>query len=101
MEGIMLVMLMAVVVEALVEYGKSIGKAFLEGSVKTAVTQVVAILAGILLCLACGGNLFAVVGVDFVWPWLGTALTGVFISRGANYISDFISKLKRGGEENG
>ena len=100
MEGIVLVFVMAIVVEALVEYGKSIGKAFMEGSVKIAVTQLGAILLGVLLCFACGGDLFIAVGVEFTWPWLGTALTGVFISRGANYVSDLVSKLQKKGSKN-
>ena len=95
MKGILLIVTMAIVVEALVEYGKSIGRAFVAGEVKTAVTQLAAIGLGVLLCFACGGDLFAAVGVSFTWPWLGVVLTGVLISRGANYVSDFISKLQR------
>ncbi len=96
MKGILLILTMAIVVEALVEYGKSIGRAFMEeGGVKTAVTQLCAIGLGVVLCFACGGDLFAAVGVDFAWPWLGVVLTGVLISRGANYVSDFIGKLQK------
>ena len=98
MQGIILIVTMAIVVEALVEYGKSIGKAFVEGVVKTAVTQLVAIALGVVLCFACAGDLFAAVGVAFAWPWLGTVLTGVLISRGANYVSDLIGKLQKKGE---
>ena len=60
------------------------------------------VIAHLLECryLECG-NLLAAVGVHFHWPWLGTVLTGIFISRGANYVSDFISKLKKGSEKNG
>ena len=48
----------------------------------------------VLLCFMTGGDLFVVVGISFVWPWLGIFLTGIIISRGANYVSDFIKRLQ-------
>ncbi len=98
MQGVVLVLIMAIVVEALVEYGKSIGKAFLAGSWKTAVTQLAAIAAGILLCTAAEADLFATIGLQFHCSWIGVLLTGILISRGANYVSDFIRKLQNGQE---
>ena len=94
MQGVVLILVMAIVVEALVEYGKSIGKAFSEGSVKVAVTHLAAIAVGITLCFAAGCDLFDTVGVGFGWSWLGKILTGIIISRGANYVSDFVKKLQ-------
>lgn len=94
MEGIVLIVVMAIVVEALIEYAKTIGKAVKEGGWKTAITQLAAIALGVLLCFMTGGDLFTVVGISFAWPWLGIALTGIIISRGANYVSDFVKKLQ-------
>lgn len=94
MKGIILIIVMAIVVEALIEYAKTIGKAFAGGEHKTALTQLAAIALGVLLCLMTGGDLFAVLGIAFVWPWLGVVLTGIIISRGANYVSDFVKKLQ-------
>ncbi len=96
MEGVVLIITMAIIVEALIEYGKSIGKAFVGGEWKTAVTQLLAIAVAVLLCFMTGGDLFAVVGIAFIWPWLGIFLTGIIISRGANYVSDFVKKLQVG-----
>ena len=96
MEGIILIITMAIIVEALIEYGKSIGNAFVGGEWKTAVTQLAAIAVAVLLCFMTGGDLFAVVGITFVWPWLGIFLTGIIISRGANYVSDFVKRLQGG-----
>lgn len=94
MSGIILVVTLAIIVEAMIEYGKSIYKAFVDGGWKPAVTQVVAMAIAVLLCFMTGGDLFVVVGINFVWPWLGIFLTGIIISRGANYVSDFIKKLQ-------
>lgn len=93
MEGIMLIIALAVVTEALIEYAKSIGKAFAGKDIKAASTQLFAIAASVLLCFAADADLFQVVGITFAWPWVGVVLTGILGSRGANYLSDFISKL--------
>jgi uncharacterized membrane protein AbrB (regulator of aidB expression) len=88
--------MMAVIVEAIVEYGKTIGKAFTSGDVKTAVTQLCAILISTVLCFTAGANLFAVLGIKFGIPWVGTLLTGIFASRGANFVSDLVKKIQVG-----
>lgn len=93
MQGIILTVTMAVVVEALVEYGKSIGRAAASGEWKAAITHLAAVLLGVALCLATGADLFAVADIAFALPLIGSVLTGVLISRGANYVSDFIKRL--------
>ena len=94
MEGIVLVVALAIITEALIEYVKNIAKAFGSQEWKTAVTQLVAIGISITLCFATAADLFAAVGLTFIWPWLGKTLTGVLISRGANFVSDFIARLQ-------
>lgn len=61
-----------------------------------AVTQVAAAVLSVVLCLAAGADLFAAVGLTFSLPLLGSVLTGVLVSRGANYISDLAGRLTRG-----
>ena len=95
MEGITLIIALAVVTEALVEYGKSIAKAFTGNDTKAAVTQLAAILASVLLCFAAGADLFQAVGINFTWSWVGVVLTGILGSRGANYLSDFLAKIHK------
>lgn len=93
MQGIVLVTVLAIIVEALIEYAKSIGRAVASGNYKTAVTQIAAIIIAVVLCVMTGGDLFAVVGIAFRRPWMGMLLTGIIISRGANYVSDFMSRI--------
>lgn len=95
MAGITLIIALAIVTEALVEYGKSIGKAFAGNDIKAAVTQLVAIAVSVLLCFAAGADLFQVVGITFAWPWVGVVLTGILGSRGANYLSDLLTKMQK------
>ncbi|MBQ4333379.1 MAG: hypothetical protein IJC33_06355 [Clostridia bacterium] len=98
MEGIVRIIALAIIVEGLVEYGKSIGKAFAGDDRKMAITQLGAVVGGVVVSVAAGADLFAALGIHFVWPWLGVALTGIVISRGANYVSDFVGRLHKGKE---
>ena len=94
MQMILLAIVMAVTVEALIEYVKQIAKALSSGEDKAAATQVVSILLGVLLCLAVGADVYGALGVAFSVPWVGTVLTGIFASRGSNYISDLAKRLQ-------
>lgn len=94
MSAIILIATLAIIVEALIEYGKSIGNAFSSGGWKTAVTQLVAVCVGVFLCIVSGADLFAATEVTFALPYIGMVLTGIIISRGANYVSDFIKRLQ-------
>ena len=48
----------------------------------------------VLLCFGVGADFYAALGVNFNVAWLGIALTGIFASRGANYVSDLVKKLQ-------
>ena len=76
------------------EYVKSVVKMFTERDFKTGFTQLAAAAAGIALCFAAGADLFAALGLAFAAPWVGVVLTGLFASRGANYVSDLLKKLQ-------
>ena len=82
----------AILIEGLVEYGKTIGDMVENGEKKTAITQCVTIIVGILLMFAFDKDLFAVIGMP-VNHYIGVVLTGIIASRGSNYVSDFIGKL--------
>ena len=94
MKGIVLIVVLAIVVEALVEYSKSLVTACRSGGWKAIVLQLMALLAAVLLCFAAGADLFSVLGVEFAVPWIGTLLTGIFASRGSNYVNDRIGKIR-------
>ena len=95
MQGILLMLVLAVTVEGLVEYVKSVAE---HKEWKTIALQLGAAAVSILLCLASGADLYAALGVEFAAPFGGCALTGIFASRGANYASDIIGKLRKVGE---
>ena len=95
MQGILLMLVLAVTVEGLVEYVKSVAE---HKEWKTIALQLGAAAVSILLCLASGADLYAALGVEFAAPFVGSILTGIFASRGANYASDIIGKLRKVGD---
>lgn len=94
MSIILLAVVMAVIVEAIIEYGKTIWAAVEKKAYKTVVTQLAAIALSVCLCLAVQADVFAALGINFNVQWIGILLTGVFASRGSNYVSDFVKKLQ-------
>ena len=98
MDMIVLVLMMAVTVEGLIEYGKTVGKAMLDKQYKTAITQGTALILSVLLCFAVGADFYAVLNVQFTLPWVGCLLTGIFASLGANFVSDLFKKLQTLGD---
>ena len=94
MQGILLVTVMAVTVEALVEYGRTILSAAKGGDRTAAILQGAAVLLSVGLCMLTGADLYGALGITFVWKPMGCLLTGIFSARGANYVSDFIGQLR-------
>lgn len=98
MKTITLVIMVAIVLEALVEYAKTIMYMFEECEYKTAITQLVTIVVGVGLAFGFHTQLFNA-GLSEIYeglhinPILDMVLTGVLFSRGSNYFSDLISKL--------
>ena len=95
MEMILLFIVLAIVVEALVEYVKTV----VSMDKQAIILQLSALAVSILLCLLAGADVFNQLGINFSLPYVGCILTGVFASRGANYASDIIGRL-RGAKQN-
>lgn len=95
MTSIVLMLVLAVTVEALVQYTKTIMDMVTAKDYKTAITQLGALLAAVSLCVLSGADVYGALGVSFGGAgWLGAVLTGVFASRGANYAADIVKALQ-------
>lgn len=90
--NIAVIIAVAVLIEGLVEYGKTITNMFYEGDRKTGITQIVTIIIGIGLAFAFSANMFVPLGL-VVNEYIGMVLTGIVMSRGSNYVSDLIGKI--------
>lgn len=60
---------------------------------KLSVDKIGALVIGLLLAIGTGLDLFAMVGVPLHIPYLGMILTGLLISRGANFIHDLMASI--------
>jgi hypothetical protein len=80
-----LILVLVVVVEALIEYFGS--------PIPSAYKPYVAAVLGVLLCLAYGADLLALLGYPASVPYVGSVLTGLLISRGSNVFNDLVSRL--------
>lgn len=100
MKTIALIIMVAILCEALVEYAKTIMKMVEDKEYKTAITQAVTIVLGIGLAFAFNLQLFNNAMVEFyeglhINPILDMIITGILFSRGSNYFSDFVTRLTR------
>lgn len=82
------IFILAITVEALVEYFKLIFNKTINWK------QVGAIILGIVLSVLCGTDLYKMVGIDFMIPFVGSVITGIIFSRGANYLADFVKRIQ-------
>lgn len=100
MKTIALIIMVAVVLEALVEYFKTVAHMVEVKEYKTAITQAVTIALGIFLAVAFHLHLFNDAMSEIyeglsINGTLDMVLTGILFSRGSNYFSDLISKLTK------
>lgn len=98
MKTIALIIMVAIVLEALVEYAKTLMYMVEDEDYKTAITQGVTILLGIFLAIVFNLQLFNNALAEFyeglhINPVIDMVLTGILFSRGSNYISDLLAKL--------
>lgn len=83
--------LAAILVEAIWENLKMIWQ---DG--KFNIHMIGSLILGIIVCSFAGLDLFVIVGIALNLPVLGCILTGIIVSRGANFVNDLFSKLKGG-----
>lgn len=100
MKTIALIIMVAVVLEALVEYVKTVVHMVEEGDYKTAITQAVTIALGVFLAFAFHLQLFNGAMSEFydglkINSTLDMVLTGILFSRGSNYFSDLVGRLTK------
>lgn len=63
---------------------------------KISVNTVGALIVGIIVAVGAHIDIGALVGIDFTYSIIGEVLTGILLSRGANFLHDFLNILKEG-----
>lgn len=87
--------IVAILVEAVWENIKMIYE-----SGKVSISMIGSLVISILLCTLTEVDIFPIVGLTISIPIVGSVLTGIIVSRGANFVNDLFTKLK-GGNTNG
>lgn len=87
--------IVAILVEAIWENCKMIWQ---KG--KFSISMLGSLIVSVLICILTGVDIFPIVGLDIAVPIVGSVLTGIVVSRGANFVSELFAKLK-GGTSNG
>ena len=82
-----------ILIEALTEYGKTIVEMFNSEDKTKGILQLITILIGLFLAFSFGWNVFALIGMA-VNPIIGTAITGILMSRGSNWCFDFFKRIR-------
>jgi hypothetical protein len=78
----------ALIAEALWETSKLIWQ---QGKIN--IDRIGALLVGILLAILTGLDMFAITGIPIPVPLVGEILTGILLSRGANFMHDIIGSI--------
>lgn len=87
MEILAQILLIAVLVEAVVDWVKDFAKA------EVKYQKIVAFIASLIFAAGLNMNFFATVGLDYRWPVVGIVFTALVLSRGSNYVQDFFDLI--------
>ena len=52
------------------------------------------LLLSMIICVLAQINIFKIVGIELIVPIIGSLMTGIIVSRGANFVNDLFKKLK-------
>ena len=95
MEGFMLVVVIAVLIEAIVQVIKGVVP---EGAtVPGYLWPTCSIILGVMVCVFAKVDALAILGLEMEIPYVGCGLTGVLVSRGASFVHDVWGKVKGNG----
>ena len=93
-EAFLTVIILATLCEAVVEWLKD-----LVPKIEGTGAKVAALVVGLILAFGASQNIFALIGIEFLYPAVGFILSGILISRGSNYLHDVIARI--GGSKTG
>lgn len=80
--------IVAILVEAIWENLKMIWE---EG--KLSINRCGSLILAILICILGNIDIFPIVGITLNVPIIGAGVTGIIVSRGANFVNDLFTKL--------
>ena len=81
--------LIAILVEAVWENLKMV-----YNKKKININMIGSLVLSVLVCILARIDIFSIVKINLAVPFIGSALTGIIVSRGANFVNDLFKKLK-------
>lgn len=60
---------------------------------KVNIDRIGALIVGLIIAIAAGIDIMDIIGIPMRIPYVGTVLTGVLISRGANFVHDILETV--------
>lgn len=89
MENFLQIIVIAILAEAIWENLKMIWQ---EG--KLSIDKLGALIVSVIIAIATQLDIFAILNFNIPIPFIGSFLTGILISRGANFIHDILTKIQ-------
>ena len=89
MNNFLQVIVIALLAETIWENAKAVWQ---EG--KVSIDRIGALIVSIIVSMATQLNIFDILNFDITVPFVGSFLTGILISRGANVIHDLLNKIQ-------
>lgn len=89
MENFLQIIVIAILAEAIWENLKMIWQ---EG--KLSIDKLGALIVSVIIAIATQLDIFAILNFNIPIPFIGSFLTGILISRGANCIHDILTKIQ-------
>lgn len=90
MEGVQAVIILAFLVEAIYTNLRMIWD-----SDKFDWNRLGALIVAVIVSVFAGVDVFPALGINMIVPYVGSVLTGILISRGANVIFDVLKKINK------
>lgn len=60
---------------------------------KISINRCGSLILAIVICVLASIDIFPIVGIAIKIPYIGAILTGIIVSRGANFVNDLFNKL--------
>lgn len=81
-------LIVAILVEAIWENLKSIWDNGLN------INRIGSLILAMIICILTRLDLFAIVGISLSVPYVAYILTGIIVSRGANFVNDLFGRIR-------
>ena len=81
--------IIAILIEAIWENIKMIWQ-----NGKFSIDKLGSLILSIVICILTKADIFPIVGISIAIPIIGSVLTGIIVSRGANFLHDLFNKIQ-------